>query len=345
MQIILVLNLKLSAFKAFIFQKERILYMKKWFTIIASIFACFILAVIMVIYIYGPNINFYLLPPSPERYGKIAIKKMNTYGYFTNSKAWQKTEEKALVDMHSVHNYDEADAILQKIIKVAGGKHSQIVTTKQITTETEHYEEPTIINDNGLVTIHEPQFQGNTQQANEYANKINDFLFKCKHEIKSIIIDLSNNNGGDMSPMILGISSIIPDGNILSFVSPDGTSERISLKNGTINAGGASIDLNHNIKLTNVPVAVIINKQTGSSGEMTALALKKVSKVKFFGQNSASFTSVNRSFSLYTGTTMYLTTAGVKDSKNKLYVNDPIVPDIQTNDPYGQAKQWIDSFN
>ena len=78
---------------------------------------------------------------------------------------------------------------------------------------------------------------------------------------------------------------------------------------------------------------------------MTALALKKVSKVKFFGQNSASFTSVNRSFSLYTGTTMYLTTAGVKDSKNKLYVNDPIVPDIQTNDPYGQAKQWIDSFN
>ncbi|MFK8200422.1 hypothetical protein ACI78M_04720 [Leuconostoc mesenteroides] len=42
---------------------------------------------------------------------------------------------------------------------------------------------------------------------------------------------------------------------------------------------------------------------------------------------------------------MYLTTAGVKDSKNKLYVNDPIVPDIQTNDPYGQAKQWINSFN
>lgn len=69
----------------------------------------------MVIYIYGPNINFYLLPPSPERYGKIAIKKMNTYGYFTNSKAWQKTEEKALVDMHSVHNYDEADAILKKL--------------------------------------------------------------------------------------------------------------------------------------------------------------------------------------------------------------------------------------
>lgn len=80
MPIILVLKLKFSVFEAFIFQKERILYMKKWLTIIASIFACFILAVIMVIYTYGPNINFYLLPPSPERYGKIAIKKMNTYG-------------------------------------------------------------------------------------------------------------------------------------------------------------------------------------------------------------------------------------------------------------------------
>ncbi|GMA68949.1 peptidase S41 [Leuconostoc litchii] len=268
---------------------------------------------------------------------------MNTYGYFANSEAWRKTEKKALVDMQSVHDYNEADTILQKIVTVAGGKHSQIVTAKQITTETESYTEPTIIKENGLVTIHEPQFQGNTQQASEYANKINDFLFKYKHEIKSIIIDLSNNTGGDMAPMILGISSIIPDGNILSFVSSNGNSEKISLKNGTLNAGGSAIDLHHNVKLTKIPVAVIINKQTGSSGELTALALKKISGVKYFGQNSAGFTSVNRSFSLYTGTTMYLTTAGVKDTKNKLYVNDPVVPNIQTNDPYGQAKQWLNN--
>ncbi|MGO0154356.1 S41 family peptidase [Leuconostoc mesenteroides] len=345
MPMVLVLKLKFSALKALTIQKEGILYMKKWFTIIASIFACFILSVILVIYIYGPNINVYLLPPSPKKYGKIAIQKMDRYGYFTKSDTWQKAKKKALEDMNTVHNYGQADAILQKIIKIAGGKHSQIMTTKQITTEAEQYEEPTITNNDGLVTIHEPQFQGNTQQANEYANKINDFLFKYKDEIKSVIIDLSNNNGGDMAPMILGIASIIPDGHILSFVSQNGTTEKISLKNGMINAGGTSIDLNHNIKLAKIPVAVIINKQTASSGELTALALKKVSNVKYFGQNSASFTSVNRSVPLYTGTTMYLTTAGVKDSKNKLYINDPIVPDIQTNDAYGQAKQWTDSFN
>ena len=99
------------------------------------------------------------------------------------------------------------------------------------------------------------------------------------------------------------------------------------------------------IKINNVKIAVIINKMTASSGEFTALAIKSSSRVKFFGENSAGYTSVNQSFPLYSGTTINLTVGGVKDITNKEYFNTPITPDVRTNEPYKLASQWISLQN
>ncbi|WP_010001881.1 S41 family peptidase [Leuconostoc lactis] len=318
--------------------------MRRWLKISIGVFLMTIFAAIGLLYIYGPNFNVYLWPPSAERYGMNALDKLNKYGYFSDTDNWKSQYQNAAKEMKSVKNYNQADIVLKKVVSHAGGKHSKIVTTQE-TKKQQHYEDPEFRFEDSLLIIHEPQFTGNANQANNYANKINSYIFKHKHEIKGVILDLSNNNGGDMAPMILGISSLIPDGNIFSFIFPNSNTEKIILDKGSLNAGEGTVSLKNHGKINNVKIAVIINKMTASSGEFTALAIKSSSRVKFFGENSAGYTSVNQSFPLYSGTTINLTVGGVKDITNKEYFNTPITPDVRTNEPYKLASQWISSQN
>ncbi|WP_270337483.1 S41 family peptidase [Lactococcus petauri] len=147
-----------------------------------------------------------------------------------------------------------------------------------------------------------------------------------KNNYNGVIVDLRGNRGGDLSPMVLGLSPLLPDGTLFNYVDKSSHSKPVELQNGEINSGGSSTKISDNKKIKKAPIAVLIDNNTGSSGELTALCFEGIPNVKFFGSDSAGYTSVF-----------------VKDRTNNIYKNFPISPDIQTNNAKSSAIEWIKS--
>lgn len=150
-------------------------------------------------------------------------------------------------------------------------------------------------------------------------------------------MDLRDNTGGNMYPMIAGLSSLLPDEDLFQFVEKNGSKSAVSRSDVLKQLGLEQTDE----KAKKVQIAVLINGKTGSSGEMTVLAFKGLENVKIFGQPTASYTTGNNYYQLYDGAVLLLTTSSILDRTGKLYENEAIQPDIQTDQPLEEAESWL----
>lgn len=118
---------------------------------------------------------------------------------------------------------------------------------------------------------------------------------------KNIVLDLTNNTGGSREPMILGVRSLIPDGQLFDEVDKWKNHYPLILKN-TLLLGGISgstwngfnhLTVNPTPKSLNKKVAVVVNHKTASAAENVLIALKNNHKVKVFGQQTSGLTTLN----------------------------------------------------
>lgn len=310
--------------------------MKKFLKISIVVIVVLALVSLFLIKTYGPNFNIYLFPPTVEEYVENAIKNMNN-GINANSKEWANQKEKLLEESKNFEKYEDAHDSIEEAVKVAGGKHSFIIKPQDKNEVSKNIEYPQIeLRDDGILYIKLTPIMLASEEENQ---KYVDIVVKEleKENYSGVILDLADNSGGDMYPMITAISSLIPDGEILEFKNAAGQITPIEMKSGQISSEIKGL----NKKVKNVKVAVIINKNTGSSGEITALALKKNNNVRFFGEESAGYTSVNSMFTLYDGLIMMLTTSSIVDPLGNEYLNEKIKPDVYTKDPIKDASSWI----
>ena len=128
--------------------------------------------------------------------------------------------------------------------------------------------------------------------------------------------------------MLAGLSPLLPDGVITSFVSQGRTSD-VTLKDGAIKGGGSPTSVGQRDKL-DVPVAVLTSQTTASSGEQALLAFRGLDNTRVFGQATAGYASVNQTFPLYTGRTMVLTIGTSQARTGEGFGEEPIAPDVET---------------
>ena len=86
---------------------------------------------------------------------------------------------------------------------------------------------------------------------------------------------------------------------------------------------------------------VFQNGLTASSGEATLLCFKGLENVRFFGCDTAGYCSTNTIKRLYDGAMIQLTIGCDVDRTGRKYCEDPIAPDVYTDDPIGDATEWI----
>ncbi|WP_379090159.1 S41 family peptidase [Pedobacter sp. UC225_65] len=152
---------------------------------------------------------------------------------------------------------------------------------------------------------------------------------KTKHEIEGWIIDLRFNTGGNSTPMLLSLYDFLGDNEIWGSLNVNKKTEnRFKLKKGKyidnskivlyINPSGALLD--------QAKVAVITNRFTASSGEVTALAFKGRPSTLFIGESTYGATTGNIFWPLPFGMTMALTTSYDSDRNGNYY--EKIIPDI-----------------
>lgn len=303
-----------------------------------------IAAALAVVMKYGPTFGFYLVPPSAETYGKNALSTIDKNGIFAGNDEWKSTYNECLKMIENAKSYDDTYDAIRKALSVGGGKHSMLMTKSESQDTTESYDEvlPTVSLDGDIAIIKLPDFLGTAEAGQKYAKVAEDFIHENRDKIKGVVLDLRGNTGGDMGPMATAVSSLLPDGELVyyhyrSYDVP------VTLKNGVVsNAGTGDKSLYPEEKL-NVPVAILTDDMTASSGEALTLCFRGLENTRTFGAPTAGYTSVNMLYNMYDGAQMYLTVAFDKARTGEIFKETPIEPDVATDSPLEAALEWLRS--
>ncbi len=306
--------------------------------------ALIIAATLTVVAKYGPDFSLYLVPPSAERYGKDALATIGKNGIYSGSDEWKSTYEECLKMIENAKSYEDTYPAIKKALSVCGGKHSILMTKSESQSTSDSYDEvlPTVSLNGDIAVIKLPDFLGTAEAGRKYAKVAEDFIHENRDKINGVVLDLRGNTGGDMGPMATAVSSLLPDGELMyyhyrSYDVP------VTLKDGVIsNAGTGGKSLYPDEKLK-VPVAILTDGMTASSGEALTLCFRGLENVKTFGAPTAGYTSVNMLYSLYDGAQMYLTVAFDKARTGEIFKETSIEPDVATDSPLEAALEWLRS--
>lgn len=169
------------------------------------------------------------------------------------------------------------------------------------------------------------------------------------------ILDLRRNFGGNMWPMLVGVGTLLGEGEWLVFRSP--WRQEVAFyrdgKAGTDRRGVvAECKTPYQLKRAWPPVAVLIGPMTASSGEFVALAFRGRPRTRSFGEPTYGLPTSNYSKELSDGAVVALTTSLGVDRTGQTF-DSPIPPDhlIKTDwtrlgtqdDPVLQvALEWLE---
>ncbi|QWW20652.1 S41 family peptidase [Schaalia sp. 19OD2882] len=289
---------------------------------------------------YGHTIGIWWPAPSVQGYGDKVLSLMDQ-GLHAKSQEWSDARADATARIAKATSHEEVDAILTDVVKVAGGKHSFMISAETAQSVFDEYEAPTTTRDGCVVTLTLPAYMGTADKGAEYATTLADAL---TGDTCGVIVDLRSNGGGDMGPMIAGLSPLLPDGRVASFKSTDGMTTDVTLNGGAIQGGGSPTDVGRRSKLK-VPVAVLVSERTASSGEQALLAFRGLDGVKVFGRPTAGYTSVNQVFPLYTGSLLAMTVGTTVARTGEEFAEEPIAPDqvVDLEAAPQAAADWIAS--
>ena len=273
---------------------------------------------------------------SPEqKYVKKAVKLMDKHGLFAEGPAWEQTRAAALEAKPG--SKEEAYEIARTALKVAGGKHSFISTVErqqESATEDKATEPSVTTVDDGILLIVLPHFSGQSADENQrYAKAVLDALPEADAP-KGVVIDLRGNTGGNMYPMIAAIHRFLPDDNILRFKTRKFTMpvmKDMVLRNVGLSARPA----------LDCPVALLTDEWTASSGEAVLLCFRGLEKARTFGAPTAGYASANAPYPMPDGSQLILTTGCDMARTGEIFCDDPIAPDVTTDNPLEDALRWL----
>lgn len=89
-------------------------------------------------------------------------------------------------------------------------------------------------------------------------------------------------------------------------------------------------------------IAVLLDRRTASSGEMTAISLSGLKNSKTFGNESGGYTTANGMYELSDGSTLFLASSYCQDRNKKIYMGK-IQPDVRVDNSeiMQTAQKWI----
>ena len=272
-----------------------------------------------------------------QQYVKKAVKLMNKHGLFAEGPAWETARAAALAAEPAT--MEEAYDVCRAALKVAGGKHSFLssVERQQESAAEDKETEPSVkLLNGGIVLITLPAFSGQSQDDNQrYARTVLDALPETE-DIQGVVIDLRGNTGGNMYPMIAAIHRFLPDDTILRFKSRQFSTPITKIF--VLQSVGIMEK-----PLILCPVALLTDDMTASSGEATLLCFRGLANARSFGGPTAGYASANTPYRMPDGSQLVLTIGCDMARTGELFCDDPIAPDVLTEQPLEEALVWISS--
>lgn len=175
-----------------------------------------------------------------------------------------------------------------------------------------------------------PHFDGgNEKLIRAFIDSIHHALnYLQDQNIVGWIIDLRENTGGNMKPMIAGLGPLFTGEKLGSLYNVEGKKQSWHFSNDRFFWDDddeklivAPLDLRKQI-----PIAVLTGNKTGSSGEIVAISFIGNKNTRSFGQPTWGLTTGNGSFTLEDSAVLQLASTFMADRNGKIY-KGPIPPD------------------
>lgn len=285
-----------------------------------------------ILFLLAAMVLFVACGDANERYVRKAVKIMDRQGLYAQGEQWEAAKAEALAAHPASH--EEAVELVQKALKVAGGKHSFILSADEVTdNDTSAWAMPSVELRDGIAVIKLPAFGGNESDGRRYAATVLEAL---PDRLKGVVIDLRDNRGGNMYPMIAAVHRFLPDDDMLRFRSRKG------MQPVSCDFVMRSVGMERQPSIE-CPVAILTDEWTASSGEAVLICFRGLEKVRVFGSPTAGYASANTPFPLPDGSQLVLTTGCDVARTGEEFCDDPIVPDITTDTPQEDALLWLGS--
>ena len=275
---------------------------------------------------------------TPCGYVRSCIRKIDKYALYADGD-WIIERKTYLSEAQSIDNFDDAHKLVESALSFAGGKHSMLLAP---VTDTAAYEElapEAYLLDGGIAYVKLPAHRGVKVTDSVYMHTVLNFL-QDHHDAVGVVIDLRDNSGGNMYPMIAAVAPLLPDGTLISFktrkrtmpISMEYVLRYVDLNQSDISKFPAD-----------TPVAILINDWTGSSGEATLLSFRGMKNTRTFGIPTAGYASCNMTFPMADGYLLLITTGSDVARTGEVFCDDPISADVETETPLEDAVAWIRS--
>lgn len=202
----------------------------------------------------------------------------------------------------------------------------------------------------GYLTV--PQFSNSDGSATELATMYHQVIAVTDTaSLCGWMIDLRGNLGGNMWPMLAGVGPILGGGIVGYFVDPDSAISAWYYHEGASGITGRTGPVPGTV-ITQVtgkpyvsptgslPVAVLTDERTASSGEAIVVAFRGRPMTRSFGKGTYGVSTANRLFVLSDGAGLNLTVSTFADRTGTLY-GETIQPDEVITGPEDRAVEWL----
>ncbi|MEQ9103014.1 MAG: S41 family peptidase [Imperialibacter sp.] len=267
---------------------------------------------------------------------------------------WTVFREKVFAKAIGAKSIEDTYIAVEEALTLLGDNHSSYrksggagtIFVGQLSCEGQNNVLPTIPDNIGYVKVN--FFSGGSADgaALSFARAI-QLQIKTQDSEDNIgwIVDVRNNGGGNMWPMIAGIGPILGEGVAGYFVYPDGSEESWGYQAGASTLNGSAVTTltePYELMKDNPKVAVLLNNGIASSGEIVAISFIGRENTKSFGEATCGLSTSNTAYQISDDSLLILTTAYQAD-RNKNVFGVPIEPDGPTSSEasINRAIAWL----
>lgn len=303
------------------------------------------------LYLYGPVLSAkltgtarFLGTDTPKRYTQTVLE-LTDLGVYADSPEYAAARAEALDAASAASSREELYPLIDAAVSAAGGKHSALQRPgEEIGGESQEDTGPDSsagVGIDGQVAIATVPAISRHDDGQRYADALGTGLASARDQgACGAIVDLRGNTGGNMYPMLAGVSPLLPDGPAFFFQFAAGEMA-IEVEGNSISPTGMA--LSEPAGKWEAPVAVLVDENTGSSGEAAMLAFRGLDRSRSFGSPTAGYASSNSVFDFPDGSVLVITQAWDKARTGEVFGEDPVPPDTDApgDTTMPAAKEWL----
>ncbi|OUE19334.1 Peptidase family S41 [Clavibacter michiganensis] len=293
------------------------------------------------------------VPPSPQRYADMAVDLMVDGLQADPARV---AEVRGQVDAQAARarTYAGTYPALSGAAKELGGEHSSFLGPAEAAADfgdsppvsVAAEPRPTVMTADGITTIVVPALLGGDEASRQrYVDAGAQALVAAVPATpRGWVVDLRGNHGGNVGPMLAAVLPLLDEGQVMSFEYADG-SVPVTVAGGAVAQGGDAMATSDAGRVpAGLPIAVLTDGMTVSSGEAVAIAFVGQDGVRSFGQPTYGFSSANTPRTLVDGAIVNLTVAVDADRTGKRY-GAAVAPDVVVDDAGVTAAvdAWFDA--